>query len=237
MEVSEAIHKLMKEKRISILVDCDIRMKGDTKLETIYFKQGKDKSVDKLYSKEGVTEYFINPDVVIVENGVGDPKMSLGKLVENSDEGTLNKVKIDKNGVPISNMRYSLLHNDHSPSILAVGSCTQYPSFFHKIRVRTDDIKYNIESAFYAAMWALDKEVEFKYIPVTQLRIGDKKIYHVGEREQPITEVIFSGKPESGKFVAFFVYGDEVCGFLTCGYQNLHIYLLEAMKQLIMPSA
>ena len=28
-----------------------------------------------------------------------------------------------------------------------------------------------------------------------------------------------------------------MCGFLTCGYQNLHIYLLEAMKQLIMPSA
>jgi len=39
------------------------------------------------------------------------------------------------------------------------------------------------------------------------------------------------------KWVAFFVYGDEICGFLTCGYQNLHIYLLEAMKQLIMPSA
>ena len=46
-----------------------------------------------------------------------------------------------------------------------------------------------------------------------------------------------SGNPESGKFVAFFVYGDEICGFLTCGYTNLHIYLLEAMKQLIMPSA
>lgn len=72
---------------------------------------------------------------------------------------------------------------------------------------------------------------------MTQLRIGDKKLYHVGEREQPVTEVIMSGTPESGKFVAFFVYGEEICGFLTCGYTNLHIYLLEAMKLLIMPSA
>ena len=45
------------------------------------------------------------------------------------------------------------------------------------------------------------------------------------------------GELGSDKWVAFFTYGDEVCGFLTCGYQNLHIYLLEAMKQLIMPSA
>lgn len=62
-------------------------------------------------------------------------------------------------------------------------------------------------------------------------------MYFVGEREQPITEVIWNGKIEDGKWIAFFVYGDEVAGFLTCGYQNLHIYLLEAMKQLIMPPA
>lgn len=59
----------------------------------------------------------------------------------------------------------------------------------------------------------------------------------MGEREQPITNVIFSGKLTDSKWVAFFCYGDEVCGFLTCGYQNLHIYLLEAMKQLLMPTA
>ena len=72
---------------------------------------------------------------------------------------------------------------------------------------------------------------------MTSLTIGDKKIYHIGEREQPINEIIMNGTLESGKFVAFFVYGDEICGFLTCGYVNLHIYLLEAMKQLIMPNA
>lgn len=121
--------------------------------------------------------------------------------------------------------------------ILAAGACTHYPSFFHKIKVRTDDVKYNIESGFYAAMNMLDKQVEFRYIPMTPLTIGDKKLFFVGEREQPITGVIYKGKVGSDKWVAFFTYGDEICGFLTCGYQNLHIYLLEAMKQLIMPSA
>ncbi len=122
--------------------------------------------------------------------------------------------------------------------ILAAGSCTHYPSFMHKIKVRTDDVKYNIESGFHAAMNMLDKQVEFRYLPMTPLTIGEKKLYFVGEREQPITGVIYNGKPgKSEKWVAFFTYGDEICGFLTCGYQNLHIYLLEAMKHLIMPTA
>jgi len=121
--------------------------------------------------------------------------------------------------------------------ILAAGSCTQYPSFMHKIKVRTDNVKYNIESGFFAAMNMLDKKVEFRYIPTTALTIGDKKLYFVGEREQPITGLIMRGSFTDEKWVAFFVFGDEICGFLTCGYQNLHIYLLEAMKQLIMPSA
>lgn len=107
----------------------------------------------------------------------------------------------------------------------------------HKIKVRTDDIKYNIESGFFAAMNMLDKQVEFRYLPMTPLTIGDKKLYFVGEREQQITRIIYKGKLGSGKWVAFFCFGDEICGFLTCGYQNLHIYLLEAMKHLIMPTA
>ena len=72
---------------------------------------------------------------------------------------------------------------------------------------------------------------------MTPLTIGEKKLYFVGEREQPITGIILKGKLDGDKWVAFFTYGDEVCGFLTCGYTNLHIYLLEAMKQLIMPTA
>ena len=46
-----------------------------------------------------------------------------------------------------------------------------------------------------------------------------------------------NGEVEDKKFVAFYVYGDEVVGILTCGYQNLHLYLWEAMKLLIFPTA
>ena len=105
-----------------------------------------------------MVSFFINPDVVIVENGIGKPKVNLSYLIEKpANDGSIDKIKIDSKGIPYSNIRFSLLHNDHASPINAVGSATQYPSFFHKIRVRMDDIKYNIESAFYAAMWLLDK--------------------------------------------------------------------------------
>ena len=56
-------------------------------MEAIYFRKEEDKSVDKLYSKEGAVEYFINPDVVIVENGIGTPKIDLNRLIENGEDG------------------------------------------------------------------------------------------------------------------------------------------------------
>ena len=37
--------------------------------------------------------------------------------------------------------------------------------------------------------------------------------------------------------MTFYVYGDEIVGFVTVGYQNLHLYLWEAMKRLMMPTA
>lgn len=52
----------------------------------------------------------------------------------------------------------------------------------HKIRLRTQDIKYNIEAAFYAAMNMMDKRVEFRYIPFTAFRIGETPVNFVGER-------------------------------------------------------
>lgn len=107
----------------------------------------------------------------------------------------------------------------------------------HKVRVRTDDVKYNIESGFYAAMNMLDKRCEFRYLPFTNLTIGDTHVYFVGERNQPFTEIIMGKDAKDDKFVAFYVYGDEIVGFVTVGFQNLHIYLWEAMKRLMMPTA
>lgn len=95
------------------------------------------------------TEYFVKPDIVIAENGVGTPKLNLKKLLtpgvhEDQDTPPM-QVGIDAFGIPSSDIRFSLHYNDiHSP-ILAAGSCTLYPSFVHKLKIRTNDVKYNIE--------------------------------------------------------------------------------------------
>lgn len=164
------------------------------------------------------TEYFIKPDLVIVDEGVGRPKNDLKKMIGHEETGVLSSLTFNNESIPISNIRFSLYQNDIASPILAAGSCTHYPSFMHKIKVRTEDIKYNIECGFHAAMFMLDKQVEFRYLPMTSLTIGEKNLYFVGEREQPITGVIFKGRPGSDKWVAFFTFGDEICGFLTCGY-------------------
>ena len=68
------------------------------------------------------------------------------------------------------------------------------------------------------------------------MKLGKHQMYFVGEREMYTTEVITYRDINSDKWIAYFCYGDEVCGFLTCGYKNIHIYLLEAMKKLVMPT-
>lgn len=83
----------------------------------------------------------------------------------------------------------------------------------------------------------MDKQVQFNYFHLMNLKIGDKQVYYVGEPENAYTEIIVKGDPSSGKFVVFYVYGDEIVGFVTVGFQKLHLYLWEAMKQLIMPTA
>lgn len=159
-------------------------------------------------------------------------------MIEQKEGGNLNRVGIDaQTKLPASNIRFSLLYNDIMSSLYAAGSCTHFPSFMHKLRVRSDDVKYNIEQGFYAAMNMLDKRCEFRYLPMYNLTIGDTKIFYVGERNTPFTEIIVSGDVNSGKYVVFYVYGDEICSFVTVGYQNLHLYLHMAMKKLLMPTA
>lgn len=223
--------------RISVVMNCEINsIKGEHKIESIHFVKDEDKSVDKKFSSTGVAEYFIKPDVVIAENGVGANKEKLSDIIEGSGTN-VSRVGLDFQGEPACNKRFSLIYNDVQSPIYAAGSCTGYPSFMHKMRIRTQDVKFNIESGFYAAMNMLDKQVQFNYLPMTNLSFEDTKIYFVGERGQPFTEVITSGDPKKGKFVQFYVYGDEIVGFCTFGYKNLHLYLWQAMKSLIMPTA
>jgi len=157
--VTKRLNEMMKEKRISVIMNCQIKkMQGETKLEKIMFRKEEDLDEDKEYSEEGVTDYFLTPDVVIVEDGLGDPKMDIMDLVERQEAGNLDNIGIDEaSRMPAANIRFGLQHNDIASPILAAGSCTQFPSFMHKIRIRTDDIKYNIEAGFYAAMNMLDK--------------------------------------------------------------------------------
>jgi len=190
-----------------------------------------------MFSKEGIVENFIQPDMIICENGLGAPKVDINEKFDQSEDGSMQRLGMSRGGIPAANIRFSLQHNDHHSTVYAAGSACEFPSFFHKLRVRTDDVKYNIEAGFYASMQMLDKDCEFKYIPMTNLTIGKTPIYFHGERNHPFTEVIVSGDIKSGKFVAFYIYGDEIAGFVTVGYQNLHIYLREAMKRLTMPTA
>lgn len=88
----------------------------------------------------------------------------------------------------------------------------------HKIRIRTNDIKYNIEAGFYAAMSMLDKRIEFNYIPMTSMRINNIPIFFVGERPQGFHEIIVEGDISSEKFILYYVYGNEIVGFATVGY-------------------
>lgn len=168
---------MLKEKRISVLTNVKLgRIEGVNKIETLYFSK-------KNSDSERNIEYFLKPDVVIAENGLGAPKQDLQRLLNKSDaeEGPL-QLGIDPEGVPASDIRFSLHYNDLHTPIYAAGSCTQYPSFVHKIRVRTHDPKYNIEAGFYAAMSMLDKRIEFRYFPFTPMKIGDTQLYFVGER-------------------------------------------------------
>ena len=69
------------------------------------------------------------------------------------------------------------------------------------------------------------------------MKINDVPIHFVGERKHKFNEIIIEGDTDGNKFIIWYVYGEEVVGFLTVGYTNLHLYLWEAMKLLIMPPA
>jgi len=159
-------------------------------------------------------------------------------LVGYQEEGSEAKVSLGgADTVPHTNTRFSLVHNDIHSSIHAVGSCVEFPSFIQKQRMRMDNASYNIEAAFYAAMNMLDKRVEFRYIPHHYMNINEIPVHFCGEPNQHYRETIIEGDVHSNKFIVWYVWGEEIVGFVTVGYTNLHLYLLEAMKLLVMPTA
>lgn len=114
---------MFKEKRISVIMKADIlKMQGYDKLDYIYFKKPDQKDQDKN------VEFFIKPDVVIAENGLGYPKFELLPLLTPSAQSEAGepplKVGVDSQGVPASDIKFSLHYNDNHSPIFAAGSCT-----------------------------------------------------------------------------------------------------------------
>lgn len=101
--------------------------------------------------------------------------------------------------------------------------------------MRTDNYGFNIEAGYFAALSVMDKRIEFRYIPHYYFNINEKQFHFVGELNHKYSEIVVNGNLNSDKFIIYYILGDEVVGFLTYGYKNLHLYLWEAMKLLIMP--
>jgi hypothetical protein len=78
--------------------------------------------------KDKNVEFFVRPDLIIGENGLGQPKYNLKTMLApatNAEAGEPPlKLGIDATGVPASDVKFSLHYNDLFSPILAAGSCT-----------------------------------------------------------------------------------------------------------------
>jgi len=95
------------------------------KIESISFEKESDQGQTR---DERNIEYFIKPDIVIAENGLGRPKYELSSLLAPASNAEVDEpplqIGMDQDKVPASDIRFSLHYNDlHSP-IFAVGSAT-----------------------------------------------------------------------------------------------------------------
>lgn len=51
-------------------------------MDAIHFRDEINNRPEKIFSKEGLVENFIKPDIIICENGVGSPKVDLNDKFE-----------------------------------------------------------------------------------------------------------------------------------------------------------
>ena len=104
-----------------MLMNCRIlRFEGKSKLEKIYFQREED-------PKHSDEEFWVNPDIIIGENGIGTPLYNLRNILtpgENEAGEPDLPVEIDSFGIPSSDIRFSLLHNVLHSTVSAAGSCT-----------------------------------------------------------------------------------------------------------------
>ena len=80
--VSLLINNMMREQRISVVMNCTFtKTEGDYRMDKLWFKKAEDLAAEEHSVSSTSKEYFVSPDVVIVEDGVGQPKISLKDLV------------------------------------------------------------------------------------------------------------------------------------------------------------
>ena len=216
--------KEFKDNKISVITDASVtRIEGENRLDKINF----------VIKGKGFKEYYIKPDVVVTEPDIGKVDHNIHETiffaqprwVPNID--SMNAFKIDK--------RFSIILNFINYGLLACGQNAVHRSFLGNPVVRTTDMKFNIESGFYAALNMINKEVKMEYIPLTRLTIGDKEWYFYGERNQNHDSYHIEGDLDDDKFIVYYFRNGIICGFLTFGYTNVHLYFIEAMKYLIFP--
>ena len=67
---------MLRDLRISVMVDTEItKIQGLNKVDAIYFKKDNENASDKN------VEFFVRPDIIIAENGIGPPKYNLKKIL------------------------------------------------------------------------------------------------------------------------------------------------------------
>ena len=82
---------LLRHQRISYLPNVTVqRFEGDSELTKIVFNKEEDCGEGKIAD----TDFFLEPDMVIVENGVSRPKKELLAMVGYQDEGSEKKVSM-----------------------------------------------------------------------------------------------------------------------------------------------
>lgn len=107
------INALMREQRISVISKAKItEIKGMSEIEGIYFTKANQNTEEHYISGDQTIEYFLKPDVVICENGLGDPKMDLATLIENREINSISRLAIANDKTPMANIRFSLMHNE-----------------------------------------------------------------------------------------------------------------------------
>ena len=92
-----------------------------------------------MFSKEGIVENFIQPDMIICENGLGAPKVDINERFDQSEDGSMQRPGMSRGGIPAANIRFSLQHNDQSLSMLDPSEPTRIKSFnAHTVPINLD---------------------------------------------------------------------------------------------------